>query len=494
LKKSIIVVAFFGSVFLAVALLLHARFRDTYNVQISEITINTSKLPPASHGLTVVHLSDLHIETFGAYETRVAGKVNTLDPDIIVITGDFFKHSEYHEQILLDKMRAEMAQIILFLKSLRARHGIYVSRGNADFSNDSEISNYFPEELESNGIHVLANQGRIVTINNDRYYLTGIDFAGFDKADVADFQIRGSETNQYIQSSPSRKNSYSHFFAIENTAQWQNYTYCGRLRVNETEQNGIGITFYSQFYHGYDRYYRLRQAGTGGAFYFSPHDAAVTGDSLDSGITIIAKKWLRFKIHCVTHPAHTEMRAKLWNDGDPEPSDWSAAAADTSTRRITGGTVGLWSGGSSKHQFDDLLVINDNGDTLLFEDFEQAEMQLSPPGWVAYNYGYQAIPVLMKNAGPEVFSIMLAHTPDYAFYASPCQVDLVLSGHTHGGQICLPFIGPLYSNTKSPRKYIQGFHNLDGTTLYVNRGIGVAWPTLRLFCPPEITCIRIFPE
>ncbi|HPG38748.1 MAG TPA: metallophosphoesterase [bacterium] len=494
MKKNIFALAFIGSVLLAVALLLHARFRDTYNVQISEITLNTTKLPPTSPGLTVVHLSDLHIETFGTFEAQVADKVNTLNPDIIVITGDFFKHSEYHELSLLDKMRAEMAQIILFLKSLRARHGIYVSRGNADFSNDSEISNYFPEELEKNGIHVLANQGRIISINNDSYYVAGIDFAGFEKADVADFQIRGSETNQYIQSFPSRKNSYAHFFAIDNTAQWQNYTYSGRLRVNETEQNAIGVTFYSQFHRGYDSYYRLRQAGTGGAFYFSAHDAAVTGDSLDSGITITAKKWLRFKIQCVTHPARTEMRAKLWNDGEPEPLGWSAAAIDTSTGRIVGGAVGLWSGGSSKHQFDDLLVVNDNGDTLVNENFEQAPMQQSPPDWVAYNYGYQAIPVLMKNAAPELFSIMLAHTPDFAFYAQPCKVDLVLSGHTHGGQIRLPFIGPLYSNIKSPRKYIQGLHNLDGTTLYVNRGIGAAWPTLRLFCPPEITCIRILPE
>lgn len=494
MKKTIFAFIIPCLVLLVITLTLQSCFNGTQNVDITDIIIQSNKIPADNPGLKIVHISDLHIAQAGNYEKLVADKINQLEPDIIIITGDFFKHSEYLELQALDQMRAEMEQIMLFLSSLQSKNGIYISRGNADFSNDREVSNYFIEELEKQGYTVLADRGMTLTVHNNLYYLFGIDYPAFDKTEVADFQIRGSGENQYMQSLPSHNNSYSHYYDIKNAQQWQNYTYSGRLRVNNTEKNGAGVTFYSHFYYGYDYYYRLRQAGSGGTFHFSAHGSQVTGDNIDSGISISAGEWVHFKIQCTTLADHTEMRARLWNEGTPEPSGWSANAVDYSKARLTGGTVGLWSGGQGKHQFDDLLVVNDNGDTLLNENFEQAKMQHAPPLWVAYNYSYQAIPVLMRDADPKIFSIMLAHTPDYAFYAIPHQVDLVLSGHTHGGQIRLPVIGPLYKNIKSSRKYMQGLHDLNGTMLYVTRGIGAATPELRLFCPPEITTIHIIPE
>jgi len=69
--------------------------------------------------------------------------------------------------------------------------------------------------------------------------------------------------------------------------------------------------------------------------------------------------------------------------------------------------------------------------------------------------------------------------------------DLLLSGHTHGGQIDLPFLGPIFLLPGHGREYYRGFYNINGNKLYVSRGIGTIHIPLRIFCPPEITIIYI---
>jgi hypothetical protein len=87
--------------------------------------------------------------------------------------------------------------------------------------------------------------------------------------------------------------------------------------------------------------------------------------------------------------------------------------------------------------------------------------------------------------------ILLAHEPDFADYAVGRQVDLVLSGHTHGGQILLPLLPPLFLPDMGT-KYVHGlFRMRDGMQLYVNRGIGAVTLPFRFRCKPEITVITL---
>ena len=89
--------------------------------------------------------------------------------------------------------------------------------------------------------------------------------------------------------------------------------------------------------------------------------------------------------------------------------------------------------------------------------------------------------------------ILMAHEPDYADHAVGHQVDLVLSGHTHGGQIRIPLLPPLLLPDLG-RRYVHGLFQLrDGMQLYVNRGIGAVNLPLRFRCPPEITVLRLQP-
>jgi predicted MPP superfamily phosphohydrolase len=108
------------------------------------------------------------------------------------------------------------------------------------------------------------------------------------------------------------------------------------------------------------------------------------------------------------------------------------------------------------------------------------------------NYlGFDDIFTAMNNVPGESPKILLAHTPNIVEKIKTDGINLILSGHTHGGQICLPFIGPVYYNGEcnARKKYYSGLFKED-IFLYVNRGIGTSLIPVRLFCRPEITVFR----
>lgn len=86
--------------------------------------------------------------------------------------------------------------------------------------------------------------------------------------------------------------------------------------------------------------------------------------------------------------------------------------------------------------------------------------------------------------------ILLAHEPDILPDMAKYNVDLMLSGHTHGGQVRLPFM-PLINLPEFGRKYVEGLFRYGPTQLYVNRGIGAVGVPFRFRCPPEITVITL---
>lgn len=87
--------------------------------------------------------------------------------------------------------------------------------------------------------------------------------------------------------------------------------------------------------------------------------------------------------------------------------------------------------------------------------------------------------------------ILLAHEPDYADISSRCgKFALQLSGHSHGGQICLPVIGSVYL-PRFGRKYPSGKYRINGMDLYTNRGLGTSWLKIRYNCPSEISVFSL---
>jgi hypothetical protein len=137
---------------------------------------------------------------------------------------------------------------------------------------------------------------------------------------------------------------------------------------------------------------------------------------------------------------------------------------------------------------------------------------------LADNYSQEFNPALVMNQlDPTKPCIVLSHNPDTAEILQSWRVDLQLSGHTHGGQIIIPGIGPavvyyrklarkipikirrrvpfLRKNYSVVRhwEWAQGLHQLGKNQLYVNRGLGTYLPG-RLFCRPEVTVITLESE
>lgn len=87
--------------------------------------------------------------------------------------------------------------------------------------------------------------------------------------------------------------------------------------------------------------------------------------------------------------------------------------------------------------------------------------------------------------------ILLCHNPVGIHRAATRGIDFMLSGHTHGGQVRLPVVGSVRGNSKLGEKFVDGWNRLNGTQIYVSRGIGRSVVPLRLNCPPEIACFRL---
>lgn len=96
-------------------------------------------------------------------------------------------------------------------------------------------------------------------------------------------------------------------------------------------------------------------------------------------------------------------------------------------------------------------------------------------------------PRLDLVARPEAdFHLLLSHTPDLLGQASKWGIDLMLSGHNHGGQACVPVVGPILMPSLYSRRYDEGFFRIGRTLMYASRGAGAKHP-IRYRCPPEIT-------
>ena len=101
--------------------------------------------------------------------------------------------------------------------------------------------------------------------------------------------------------------------------------------------------------------------------------------------------------------------------------------------------------------------------------------------------------VLMKSLPTDGAAILLAHEPDFADIAAATQrFDLQVSGHSHGGQIVLPILGPPLL-PELGRKYSRGLYNNNNMLLYTNRGVGVTTVNARFNCRPEITVFTLEP-
>jgi len=88
------------------------------------------------------------------------------------------------------------------------------------------------------------------------------------------------------------------------------------------------------------------------------------------------------------------------------------------------------------------------------------------------------------------FRILLSHNPDAADRYFKTRIDMMLCGHTHGGQVSIPFIGPPALPVQN-KEYSSGLIKTEKTTLFISRGIGWSMLPVRFNCLPEIAALNL---
>jgi predicted MPP superfamily phosphohydrolase len=165
-----------------------------------------------------------------------------------------------------------------------------------------------------------------------------------------------------------------------------------------------------------------------------------------------------------------------------------------------GGIVAIW--GTPQVDFPDVLrpVLAGVGIVLLEDEAREVvvrDHRLWLIGLATYRdlkLGGARLRELSACAPPGAYTILLHHTPDLMPQAAALGVDLVLAGHTHGGQWRLPWFGALHTSSRFWKRYESGHHQEGTTHLYVSRGLGMEGygvPRARFFCPPEVVSITI---
>lgn len=97
----------------------------------------------------------------------------------------------------------------------------------------------------------------------------------------------------------------------------------------------------------------------------------------------------------------------------------------------------------------------------------------------------------LKGMPADAATVLIVHEPDYADEViADGRVTVMVSGHTHGGQVRLPFLGPPILPYLG-QQYVAGLYALDDMALYVSRGVGVISPPVRFNCRPEVTLLTL---
>src|SRR5690625_676726 len=157
------------------AFLIYRAYKNTKDIQINKIQIGENE-NSGNTSLTILHLSDLHLENISISPEELADKIKHERPDLIALTGDF-----------LDRKRTipKLVPYLQVLKNLRPELGIFAVFGNHDYVLKGENFAKLKQTLLDYDIHVLQNSSKTVNINNQIVNVIGIDDYSTNRSDLA---------------------------------------------------------------------------------------------------------------------------------------------------------------------------------------------------------------------------------------------------------------------------------------------------------------------
>ncbi|MBT2695323.1 metallophosphoesterase [Bacillus sp. ISL-55] len=145
-------------------------------------------------------------------------------------------------------------------------------------------------------------------------------------------------------------------------------------------------------------------------------------------------------------------------------------------------------------------IMDQSGFTLLLNTSANIKLLDGSSIWIAgiddAMLGKPDLNASMAKIPANSYTILLSHAPDKAEEAAQHPIQMQMSGHSHGGQIQIPFYGPLVTPPFA-EKYVEGFYTIgpnDGLTLYVNRGLGTTRLPFRFLSQPELAIFTLKSE
>lgn len=184
------------------------------------VEIPVRNLPPALEGFTIVQLTDMHLRPYTQVEhiQRTVEKTNALQPDLVVLTGDYVWHDE--EDIL---------DLVPVLAKLNARHGVFAVMGNHDIKTDPVL---IEETFVRHGIPVLRNQGLDIQEGKGVLHLAGIDDGWLGRPDIKATLsgLRGNKPLVLLAHEPDMIDWYANDSRI--SLQLSGHTHGGQVQVS----------------------------------------------------------------------------------------------------------------------------------------------------------------------------------------------------------------------------------------------------------------------
>jgi predicted MPP superfamily phosphohydrolase len=457
-----------------------------YSILIEPNVISINTVPIADDDLfailgdkKVVQISDLHITSIGYREKKLVAELNQLNPDILFITGDFLTNG-----------KSEDACIEVLRQIRKPPHGIWIVLGNSDRQkedgSEGEIGGFL-ERLTDLGVRVLENKAERLDIDDhgNHLFVVGIEGPYLSESKL-DRLLNGiPDTSPIIL--------LSHYPDIfENHADG--------LVINLAEGKDVGVSGWGWQDNAFFEYdtgvVRFEKDGRHRLRVQRREDGVaieqiwlVKGDGAEAPISLPREMGSGDSA-----TIHRDLNRR--SDGMV-----IITAEDVSDSSIFGSWKKVH---APDGPFD--LILRDTPDSgvkneiplLAPEHFFEADFYAK--GGVDYH-----VWVRMKAeddlAGND--SIYLQFSDSITEYGEPIyrigelarrdklrQIDLILAGHTHGGQVRFPIVGVPDIVPGHRIKFDMGLFENQKTKMYVNRGIGTALLPMRLFSPPEITVLE----
>ena len=452
--------------------------------------------------MRIAHLSDLHIRGDTALLRRLLREVAAARPDLVLLSGDLIHDLPDPE----DSARTS-AVVAAFVSSLRRIAPVYGVQGH------SEHQGELVGLLSRSGLAWLSNEGRRIGPGGSVLLLglnqqVGVDaWAWAWPSPFRPIQIDGGRFYGARRGQPFRNFYSSYDPAPKGLADsggplaWSGYEVTCEARIDD-EDTGVGIAVHSRYVVGEDRTIELSRDGSrwarGGCFTIFAHGSALRGRN-DTGVLPKPNRWYRLKVRTDVEPGRLLVRAKVWPADLPEPSRWQAVAEDRSPTRVTAGTVALWASGAGTVVYRNLRVVDHAGRILLDTSLALPPGASQPAGFRVGARGTRLALALARSpkVPPGTPVVVLSHVPDVVREASWRGLAVVLAGHTHGGQIRIPFLGALTTRTSLGAYYDMGRFDFAApnarglTTLYINPGIGMSVLPVRFACPPRWALVEL---